>query len=55
MDMEINIEDVEAFVTNADFHRYLLDNTADFAVAAFILQTLLDTVDQLKTQVDNPS
>ena len=37
MDVEINLEDVEAFVTNSEFHRFLLDNTTDFAVAAFIL------------------
>lgn len=55
MEIEIDINDVERFVNNEDFHYYLVNNTTEFATAAFILQTLLDKVDEIKKQpkVDN--
>ena len=55
MDIEININDVEKFVNNPDFHYYLLNNTNEFTTAVFILQILLDKIDEIKkqSQVDN--
>lgn len=40
----IDLNEVEAFIEDPNFHRFLLDNTTDFAVAAFILQTLMERV-----------
>lgn len=53
--IQINLEEVEAFINNQDFHYYLVNNVNDFNSAAFILQTLLDAVDAAKKQlqVDN--
>jgi hypothetical protein len=48
--IEIDIDDLDSFVHNQDFHYYLLNNTTDFNTAAFILQTLIDTVEELKQQ-----
>lgn len=54
MDIEVDINDVERFVNNPDFHYYLINNTTEFETAAFILQTLLDKVKEIKQlQVDN--
>lgn len=55
MDVEIDINDVERFVNSKDFHYYLINNTTEFATAAFILQTLLNKVDEIKKhpKVDN--
>lgn len=48
--IEVDLEDVERFVNNPDFHYYLLNNVTDFNTAAFILQTLIDTVEEIKKQ-----
>ena len=53
--VQVDLEEVEAFIKNQDFHYYLVNNVSDFNSAAFILQTLLDAVDAAKKQlqVDN--
>ena len=54
MDIEIDLNNIEQFINDPGFHTYLLANTPDFGTAAFVLQTLLDRVDELKRlQVDN--
>ena len=53
--VQVDLEEVEAFINNQDFHYYLVNNVSDFNSAVFILQTLLDAVDAAKKQlqVDN--
>lgn len=48
--VEVDLEDVERFIHNSDFHYYLLNNVTDFNTAAFILQTLINTVEEIKKQ-----
>ena len=48
--IEIDIDDIETFVNDPDFHRYLIENNTDFATAAFVLQTLLNAVKELRSQ-----
>lgn len=45
--MSINLEEIEQFITSSNFTDFLVIHT-DFSVAAFILQTLLDKVKELK-------
>ena len=52
IDREV-LDEVEATVTNDEFAQYLLSNTTDFAVAAFIMQTLLDAIDEAKEKLTN--
>lgn len=40
-EIEIDLNEVAAFICNENFHKYLLENTSSFEVAAFILETLL--------------
>lgn len=40
-EIEIDLDEVAAFICNENFHKYLLENTSSFEVAAFILETLL--------------
>jgi hypothetical protein len=47
MEISVDIEEVEKFISSDDFSKYLLDKT-DIGVAAFILQSLLDAVDKAK-------
>ena len=48
----VDLDEVKAFVENPDFHQYLLANTNEFSTAAFILQTLLDAVENASQSVD---
>lgn len=51
IDREV-LAEVEATVTNDGFAQYLLSHTTDFASAAFIMQTLLDAIDEAKEKLD---
>lgn len=46
MELSVDIEEVKKFILSDDFRDYLLNNTTDFGVAAFILQSLLNAVDE---------
>ena len=48
MNIDIDIIDIENFVTSDKFRDFLLSNTTDFGTAAFVLQTLLEKIDELK-------
>jgi hypothetical protein len=48
MEVSVDINEVEKFITNEKFTNFLLENTADFGVAAFIMQSLLDAVEEAK-------
>lgn len=50
--IEINLDEVARVVRSESFARYLLDETEDFAVAAYILQALLDRLVADGQQVD---
>ena len=45
MEISVDIEDVEEFVISDKFRDFLLENTTDFGTAAFILQSLLEAID----------
>ena len=48
MNIDINIKNIEEFVTSDKFITFLQTNTTDFGTAAFIVQTLLNEVDKIK-------
>ena len=50
MEVSIDINEVENFVVSEKFKNFLLDNTTDFGVAVFILQSLLDKIDEIKEE-----
>ena len=50
--IEINLDEAARVVRSESFARYLLDETEDFAVAAYILQALLDRLAADGQQVD---
>lgn len=51
-EVEVNLDEVARVVRSESFARYLLDETEDFAVAAYILQALLDRLEADGQQVD---
>ena len=49
-EMTVNPNEVRTFVESDKFIQFLLNNTTDFSVAAFILQAVLDRLD---AEIDN--
>ena len=52
-EVEVDLDEVKRVVEAPEFAQYLLSHTAEFTTAAFILQTLLDAVDEAAQQFDN--
>jgi hypothetical protein len=48
MEIDVDIQNVEDFVLSDDFRDFLISNTTDFATAAFVLQILLDKIEEIK-------
>lgn len=55
MDFEttVDLKDVKNFIESDKFAQFLLANTTEFSTAAYILQTLLDAVDEAARSIDN--
>lgn len=52
MTIDVDIEEVEKFIMSDKFRDFLLSNTSDFGVAAFILQSLLNDVDEVRMRME---
>ena len=50
MNMMVDINNVEEFITSEKFTNFLVSNTTDIGTAGFILQTLLDKIDEVKSE-----
>lgn len=53
MEITIDLHEVEQYIENPEFHRYLLDTAPSFETAAFVLQAALDAVKNAAQQLDN--
>ena len=55
MDFEttVDLDEVKRVIEAPEFAQYLLSHTTEFASAAFILQTLLNAVEEAAHQIDN--
>lgn len=53
METTIDLNNVEQFITSDKFAQFLLSNTTDFGTAAFILDTLIRKVEELKNQEED--
>lgn len=54
MEMSVNLDAVKDFVENK-LPSLLLENTTDFAVAAFVLQSVLDAIDSAEVFTEDES
>ena len=52
-EVEVDLDEVARIVRSESFVRYLLDATDNFAVAAYILQALLDRLEQDGSEIKN--
>lgn len=48
MDAEINMNEIESLVYDGEFTDWLVNNTVNLSTAAFVLQTLIDKINELK-------
>lgn len=55
MDYEVTVDldEVKQVIEAPEFAQYLLSHTTQFSSAAFILQTLLNAVDDAAQSIDN--
>ena len=55
MDFEttVDLQEVKEVIEHPDFAQYLLSHTTTFGAAAFILQTLMNAVEDAAHSVDN--
>lgn len=50
--MSIDLDEVKEFIESDKFIQFLLNNTTDFGVAAYILQRLQDCIEEDSKNVD---
>lgn len=50
MEIDVNLKEVEEFVTSDDFIQFILNNTTQFGTAAFILQTVTEKLDEIRRE-----
>ena len=48
MNISIDLTNIEEFVLSEKFRDFLLSNTTEFGTAAFVLQTLLDEIEEIR-------
>ena len=51
MEIDLDIKNVEEFVLSDGFRDFLMSKTTSFATAAFVLQTLLDKIEDVKKEM----
>lgn len=51
--VSVDLQEAKDFVESPEFHRFILNNTVSFGTAAFILQSLMNAVEEAAKQVDN--
>lgn len=52
-DVWVDLEEVKDFVKSEVFTNFLMDNTTNFTVAAYILQTLLNNIESDMEKIKN--
>lgn len=50
MEIELNLKEIEEFVTSDNFIQFIINNTTQFGTAAFILQTLTEKLDEINQE-----
>ncbi len=48
MNIELDIQNIKDFVLSDEFRNFLMSKTTEFGTAAFVLQTLLEKIDEIE-------
>lgn len=52
MEMEVNLNEIKEYVQSDDFIQYMLNTSTNIGIPSFIIQTVLDKVDELMEEVE---
>ena len=52
-ELDVDLNEVEEFVKSDKFAQFLLNNNVDLAVPVFVLQVLLEKIEELKEENKN--
>lgn len=52
MECICNLDNIKNFVNSSKFTNFLVNNTTDIGTAVFILQTLIEKIDELEKEED---
>ena len=50
MNLMVDIDNVEKFITSEKFTNFLVSTTTDIGTAGFILQVLFDKIEEIKSE-----
>ena len=50
MEIDVNLNEVKDFVQSDKFIQFMLNNTTNIGVSAFILQTILEKISELESE-----
>ena len=53
LEIEVDLQEIKEYIENPKFTQFLLDSAPSFGCAAFVLQKLLDALDEAAQSVDN--
>ena len=48
MEIDLDIQNIKEFVLGDEFCHFLMSKTTNFGTAAFVLQTLLEKIDEIE-------
>ena len=52
MECICDLNDIKEFVSSDKFANFLINNTTNFGTAIFVLQTLIEKIDELEKEED---
>ena len=52
LEIEVDLKEIKEYIENPKFTQFLLDTAPSFETAAFVLQSLLNAVDDAKQSLD---
>ncbi len=52
MTIDIDLNEVEKFIKSDNFIQFMMNNTTNIGIPSFILQTILDKIDELRKEND---
>ena len=52
MEIEINLSEIKEYVTNDDLIQYRLSTSTNIGIPSFIIQTVLEKIDELMEEED---
>lgn len=53
MNISVDLQEVENFILSDEFKQFIIDNNTDFAVPCFIIQTLLEKINELRKETED--